>query len=51
MGTAYAVTDEIHQFFVSERACAVTDMLIDSAGVAVGAMILILIYKARRKQL
>ena len=37
MGTAYAVTDEIHQFFVPERACAVTDMLIDSAGVAVGA--------------
>lgn len=49
MGTAYAVTDEIHQFFVPERACAVTDMLIDSAGVAVGAMILILLYKARRK--
>jgi VanZ family protein len=51
MGTAYAVTDEIHQFFVPERACAVTDMLIDSAGVAAGAMILILIliYKARRK--
>ena len=50
MGTAYAVTDEVHQFFVPERACAVTDMLIDSAGVAFGAMILILIYKARRKQ-
>ena len=49
MGTAYAVTDEIHQFFVPDRACAVTDMLIDSAGVAFGAMILILIYKARRK--
>ena len=49
MGTAYAVTDEIHQFFVPERACAVTDMLIDSAGVAAGACILILINKARRK--
>ena len=39
IGTIYAVTDEIHQYFVPERACAVTDMLIDSAGVAVGAII------------
>ena len=29
MGTAYAVTDEIHQYFVPERACAFTDVLID----------------------
>ena len=49
MGTAYAVTDEVHQFFVPERACAVTDMLIDSAGVAVGVCILIMMLKARRK--
>lgn len=42
------MTDEVHQYFVLERACAVTDMLIDSAGVAVGAMILILILKARK---
>lgn len=39
IGTIYAVTDEIHQYFVPERACAVTDMLIDSAGVAVGVII------------
>ena len=39
IGTIYAVTDEIHQYFVPDRACAVTDMLIDSAGVAVGVII------------
>ena len=39
IGTIYAVTDEIHQYFVPGRACAVTDMLIDSAGVAVGVII------------
>ena len=42
IGTIYAVTDEIHQYFVPERACAVTDMLIDSAGVAVGVSIMML---------
>ena len=47
MGTAYAVTDEAHQVFFPERACAVTDTLIDSAGVAAGALILIL--KSRKK--
>ena len=42
IGTMYAVTDEIHQYFVPERACAVTDMLIDSVGVAVGVAVMLL---------
>ena len=46
IGTIYAVTDEIHQYFVPERACAVTDMLIDSAGVAVGVIVLNNMYKS-----
>lgn len=33
----YAVTDEAHQFFVPGRTGSVTDVLIDSAGAAVGA--------------
>ena len=48
IGTIYAVTDEIHQYFVPERACAVTDMLIDSAGVAVGVGIMMLIAYNKR---
>ena len=28
----YAVSDEIHQYFVPERACALKDVVIDSAG-------------------
>ena len=48
IGTIYAVTDEIHQYFVPERACAVTDMLIDSAGVAVGVGIMLLIEYNKR---
>ncbi len=47
-GALYAVSDEIHQHFVPERACRVFDMFIDSCGVATGIgvfMILILIIK------
>ena len=43
IGTVYAVTDEMHQYFVPGRECAVMDMMIDSTGVAVGAIITMLI--------
>lgn len=33
---AYAISDEIHQYFVPARACAATDVLIDSCGAALG---------------
>ena len=36
IATLYAVTDEIHQAFVPERACAFTDVCIDSAGAIIG---------------
>lgn len=32
----YAVTDEIHQYFVPERACRFLDMCIDTAGAVFG---------------
>ncbi|MBR3836260.1 MAG: VanZ family protein [Clostridia bacterium] len=39
----YAVSDEIHQYFVPERACRVFDMFIDSCGIATGIGIFMLI--------
>ncbi len=42
-GTFYAVTDEIHQMFVSGRYPAATDVLIDSSGVLFGILFLICI--------
>ena len=42
IGTLYAVTDEFHQSFVPGRSCELRDMMIDSAGVAAGAFILLL---------
>lgn len=39
IGILYAVTDEIHQLFVSERAGQIADVIIDSGGVFAGIMI------------
>lgn len=49
MATAYAITDEVHQIFVPGRACMVTDVLIDAAGVLLGAMAVALIIRAYHK--
>lgn len=40
IGTLYAASDEFHQSFVGGRGPAVTDVLIDSCGVAVGVALL-----------
>ncbi len=38
LGGLYAVTDEIHQYFVPERYMSAADVLIDSAGTLLGAL-------------
>ena len=40
LGITYAVTDEIHQHFVSGRHGAPVDVLIDTIGVTVGVFVL-----------
>ena len=44
-GTFYAITDEIHQYFVPGRFCDWKDVCIDSAGVALGCLICSLIVR------
>lgn len=44
-GAGYAITDEIHQFFVSGRSAQILDIGIDTAGVIIG----VLIYLTLRK--
>ncbi len=47
-GILYAVTDEIHQFFVPGRSCEIRDVCIDSLGVLTGiifVLMIIVIYK------
>lgn len=39
---AYALGDEIHQYFVPERACRVFDVFIDTCGSAVGILLFLL---------
>ncbi len=43
VGALYAVSDEIHQYFVPGRACQVRDMLIDSCGVMCGIAALLFV--------
>lgn len=45
----YAASDEIHQLFVVGRSGRVTDVLIDSIGVTVSLVILVLITKHKAK--
>ena len=53
IATLYAGTDELHQMFVAERAPAVVDVCIDSAGALTGVMIamlgMLLITRRRNK--
>ena len=49
-GTIYAISDEFHQYFVPGRSCEVRDMCIDSAGVAVGCIICMIILKNLNKK-
>ena len=39
LSTLYAVTDELHQMFVSARGPAITDVGIDSVGAILGALV------------
>ena len=41
IGVLYAVSDEIHQYFVPGRSCQISDMLLDSAGVITGILVLL----------
>ena len=43
----YAVSDELHQYFVPGRAAKAADVLIDSAGVLLAALVLLIIRKHR----
>ena len=45
IGTAYAITDEIHQLFVPGRSGEIRDVFIDSLGIIIGIIIIRLIFK------
>lgn len=47
-GMLYAISDEIHQYFVPGRACQIMDVCIDTMGVLTGIAVMMLIN--RRKE-
>lgn len=46
----YACSDELHQYFVPERSCRFTDILIDTAGAMTGIIISIIALKLLIKE-
>ena len=44
-GALYAMTDEIHQTFISGRSGQITDVLLDTFGVIVGTIFVTYIFK------
>ena len=50
-GILYALSDEIHQLFVPERAFQILDLCLDSAGVICGALIMLGIIKLCSKRI
>ena len=49
IGIIYASSDEIHQAFVPGRGPMLTDVLIDTSGVTVGILLVIVIFKIYKK--
>jgi VanZ family protein len=46
-GAAYAISDEIHQHFVPGRRAALLDVVVDTAGVAVGVYVVPRLFESR----
>ena len=49
VGLIYAITDEYHQSFVAGRGPSATDVCIDTAGVCIGIVIVLIIISIYKK--
>jgi len=49
VGMEYAAIDEIHQLFIDGRSGKISDVFIDTIGVAMGVCVLMLFYKLLKK--
>ena len=50
IGTTYALTDEFHQLLIPGRSGEVRDILIDSLGIAIGILLIVLIDMIKKKK-
>lgn len=44
LSSLYALTDEIHQYFVPGRACQLTDWLVDTCGAVLGVAVFYILF-------
>lgn len=49
IGILYAISDEIHQNFVADRSCQITDVILDSMGVLLGILSLLFVFEIYQK--
>ena len=49
IGIIYAISDEIHQKFVPGRSAQITDVMLDSMGVALGILLVMLVIEIIKK--
>lgn len=49
IGSLYAISDEIHQKFVADRSCQITDVILDSMGVLLGILVLLFVFEIYQK--
>ena len=50
LGIVYATSDEIHQYFVPGRACMIEDVFIDTLGVILGILLIMLGRRITKKE-
>ena len=50
IGAVYAVSDEVHQYFVPGRSCEMRDVVIDACGVLAGVSVCWLVQKRRQPE-
>lgn len=48
-GALYAITDEVHQYFVPGRAMQLSDWMVDTAGVLCGVVLFTLIFNSKSR--
>ena len=49
-GMVYAISDEIHQYFIPGRACRLTDVLIDTMGVVTSVLLILVVSNCKKSK-
>ena len=50
IGSSYAILDEFHQSFISERSASILDILIDTLGFLFGILLVMIVIKIVKRK-